>query len=142
MTVTSKAQSSEAFVLHPQLAKDSVWLSDWPLCQLRLINDKNYPWFILVPRRPDVREIIDLTDEEQGLLWRESQKLSLLLKQQYAPDKLNIAALGNMVPQLHLHHIGRYISDAAWPAPVWGKVSAVPYSELELQTELQRWAAF
>ncbi|OBP14237.1 histidine triad (HIT) protein [Rheinheimera sp. SA_1] len=133
---------SREFELHPQLAKDSVWISDWPLCQLRLINDKNYPWFILVPRRADVREIIDLTDEDQELLWRESQKLSRLLQQCYAPDKLNIAALGNMVPQLHLHHIGRFTSDAAWPAPVWGKVPAVSYGETELQTECRRWALF
>lgn len=139
---TSMSIISNDFVLHPQLAKDSVWLSDWPLCQLRLINDKNYPWFILVPRRHAVREIIDLTDDEQWLLWQESKKLCLLLQQVYAPDKLNTAALGNMVPQLHLHHIARFTSDAAWPAPVWGKVAAVPYSEFELQTELQRWAAF
>lgn len=142
MTTSDLTTSGQKFVLHPQLAKDSVWVSDWPLCQLRLINDKNYPWFILVPRRPEVREIIDLTDDEQWLLWQESKKLCLLIKQVYAPDKLNTAALGNMVPQLHLHHIGRFTSDIAWPAPVWGKVAAVPYSEPELQTELQRWAAF
>ena len=139
---SSSAATNHGFALHPQLAKDSVWICDWPLCQLRLINDKNYPWFILVPRRPAVREIIDLTDEDQWLLWQESKKLCLLLKQVYAPDKLNTAALGNMVPQLHLHHIGRFTTDAAWPAPVWGKVPAVPYSEIELQTELQQWAAF
>jgi len=131
----------EDFKLHPQLAKDSVLLCDWPLCQLRLINDKHYPWFILVPRRVAIREVIDLSDEEQSLLWQESKKLSLLLQQLYAPDKLNIAALGNMVPQLHLHHIARFTSDVAWPAPVWGKVPALPYTELELQTEIQRWAA-
>lgn len=142
MTTADILASKQDFVLHPQLAKDSVWIKDWPLCQLRLINDKNYPWFILVPRRPGVREIIDLTDEDQWQLWQESKKLSLLLQQVYAPDKLNTAALGNMVPQLHLHHIGRFIADAAWPAPVWGKAAAVPYTEVELQTELQRWAAF
>lgn len=141
MTASGTA-NNHGFTLHPQLAKDSIWISDWPLCQLRLINDKNYPWFILVPRRPAVRELIDLTDEDQWLLWQESKKLSLLLKQVYAPDKLNTAALGNMVPQLHLHHIGRFTTDAAWPAPVWGKVPAVPYSEIELQTKLQQWAAF
>lgn len=130
------------FELHPQLAKDSVLIAEWPLCELRLINDKNYPWFILVPRRVAVREVIDLSDDDQALLWQESKKLSLLLQQLYAPDKLNIAALGNMVPQLHLHHIARFTTDAAWPAPVWGKVPALPYTEQELQTEIQRWAAF
>lgn len=142
MTTSDITTNGHDFVLHPQLAKDSVWVSDWPLCQLRLINDKNYPWFILVPRRPEVREIIDLTDDDQWLLWQESKKLSVMLKQVYAPDKLNTAALGNMVPQLHLHHITRFTTDAAWPAPVWGKVPAVPYGEDELQIELQRWAAF
>jgi diadenosine tetraphosphate (Ap4A) HIT family hydrolase len=142
MTKSSSIEQRNDFCLHPQLEKDSVWVSDWPLCQLRLINDKTYPWFILVPRQAGVREIIDLTDEHQWLLWQESKKLSGLLKEVYAPDKLNIAALGNMVPQLHLHHIGRFTSDAAWPAPVWGKGPAMPYSELELQTILQRWAAF
>lgn len=141
MTTAGLFQNQD-FVLHPQLAKDSIFVSDWPLCQLRLINDKNYPWFILVPRRPDVRECIDLTDEDQNLLWQESKKLSLLLRQCYAPDKLNIAALGNMVPQLHLHHIGRFTTDAAWPAPVWGKVPAVAYSETELQAELLRLTSF
>ena len=129
---------SNGFVLHPQLAKDSVWLIDWPLCQLRLINDKNYPWFILVPRRHAVREIIDLTDEEQWLLWQESKKLCLLLQQVYVPDKLNTAALGNMVPQLHLHHIARYEHDIAWPAPVWGKAPAQPYTETEWQQLKQK----
>lgn len=142
MTTSDIRASYQDFLLHPQLEKDSVWVSDWPLCQLRLINDKNYPWFVLVPRRPEVREIIDLTDDDQWLLWQESKKLCVLLKQVYAPDKLNIAALGNMVSQLHLHHIGRFTTDAAWPAPVWGKVPAVPYGEDELQTVLQRWAAF
>lgn len=141
MSTVVDTQSTE-FVLHPQLAKDSIWVCDWPLCQLRLINDKNYPWFILVPRKNDVREIIDLTEEEQYLLWQESKRLSLLLRQHYAPDKLNIAALGNMVPQLHLHHIGRYTTDAAWPAPVWGKVPAIAYSETELKTELLRCVSF
>lgn len=142
MKVTQPTPAKSDFVLHPQLAKDSVWVNDWPLCQLRLINDKHYPWFILVPRQNDIREIIDLSNEDQLLLWQESQKLSRLLKQCYAPDKLNIAALGNMVRQLHLHHIGRFTSDAAWPAPVWGKVAAVAYSEAELQHELKRWSLF
>lgn len=130
------------FELHPQLAKDSVWLADWPLCQLRLINDKNYPWFLLVPRRQGARDIIDLSAEDQLQLWQESSKLSLLLRSEFQPDKLNVAALGNMVPQLHLHHIARFSADPAWPAPVWGKCMAVPYSEAELATICQHWAGF
>lgn len=131
---------AEVFELHPQLAKDSVWLADWPLCQVRLLNDQNYPWFILVPRRRGISEVIDLTDAEQTQLWQESAKLSHYLRQQFQPDKLNIAALGNMVPQLHLHHIARFRHDVAWPAPVWGKVPMLPYSEPALVALQQQWS--
>lgn len=131
---------NQLFELHPQLAKDSVWLADWPLCQLRLIKDKNYPWFLLVPRRSGARDIIDLSAEDQLMLWQESSRLSLLLRDEYHPDKLNVAALGNMVPQLHLHHIARFSADLAWPAPVWGKHAPTPYQDAELVTLCQRWA--
>lgn len=130
----------ESFQLHPQLAADSIWLADWPLCQLRLINDAQYPWFILVPRRPGVRDVIDLTDTEQTILWAESRALSHYLRQDYQPDKLNLAALGNMVPQLHLHHIARFIGDPCWPAPVWGKLPAQVYSAEKLAEIQQRWS--
>lgn len=130
------------FQLHPQLAQDSIWLADWPLCQLRLSLDANYPWFILIPRRANIREIIDLISEEQQQLWQESACLSRWLQQQFQGDKLNIAALGNMVPQLHLHHIVRFSTDPAWPAPVWGKVAARAYSESELQQLVQAAPAF
>lgn len=125
------------FELAPQLAQDSVWLTDWPLCQVRISLDANYPWFLLVPRRANIREIIDLKEEEQIQLWRESACLSRWLQQQYHGDKLNVAALGNMVPQLHLHHIVRFKSDPAWPAPVWGKVAASNYSDADLALLLQ-----
>ncbi len=132
---------SENFVLHTQLANDSVFIADWPLCQLRLINDSNYPWFILVPRRANIRDVIDLSDEEQSQLWLESAKLSRLMRQKFSPEKLNLAALGNMVPQLHLHHIARFTTDVAWPAPVWGKVESVPYNASELAQLLNEWSA-
>ncbi len=131
---------SNNFTLHPQLAKDSVLLADWPLCQLRLINDRQYPWFILVPRRADIQEVIDLSESDQAQLWQESAQLSRLLKAQYQPDKLNLAALGNMVPQLHVHHIARFKTDPAWPAPVWGKVPAVAYDEAELAALQAQWS--
>ena len=131
---------SENFELHAQLAKDSIWLADWPLCQLRLINDSNYPWFILVPRRANIRDVIDLSDEEQAQLWQESAKLSRLLRQKFRAEKLNLAALGNMVPQLHLHHVARFSSDAAWPSPIWGKVAAIPYTEQQLVVLLNEWS--
>lgn len=131
---------SEPFELHPQLAKDSIWLADWPLSQLRLINDKNYPWFILVPRRANIRDVIDLTEADQSTLWQESAKLSQLLRVKYNPEKLNLAALGNMVPQLHLHHVARYSTDVAWPAPIWGKVAAKPYTEQQVSQLQQEWS--
>lgn len=131
---------SENFELHAQLAKDSIWLADWPLCQLRLINDSNYPWFILVPRRANIRDVIDLSDEDQVQLWQESAKLSRLLRQKFRAEKLNLAALGNMVPQLHLHHVARFSSDAAWPSPIWGKVAAIPYTEQQLVVLLNEWS--
>jgi len=131
----------DSFQLHPQLAADSVFLADWPLCQLRLINDQQYPWFILVPRREAARDVIDLTEAQQQQLWAESRVLSLYLRQDHQPDKLNLAALGNMVPQLHLHHIARFVQDPSWPAPVWGKYPAKAYSALQLTEIQQRWSA-
>ena len=132
--------SNDAFKLAAEFERDSLWLADWPLCQLRVQNDANYPWFILIPRRAGVTEIIDLTEAEQNQLWRESGHLSVFLKAQFQAKKLNIAALGNMVPQLHLHHIARYEHDMAWPAPVWGKAPAQPYTETQWQQLKQKLA--
>lgn len=131
--------TADDFVLHPQLAADSIWLADWPLCQLRLLNDQQYPWFLLIPRVQGVSDIIDLTDAAQQQLWLESRYLSHWLRSDYQPDKLNIAALGNVVPQLHVHHIGRSRNDVAWPAPVWGKFPAKPYSPTQLEVIVKVW---
>lgn len=133
--------SHSVFELAPEIERDSIWLADWPLCQLRVQNDANYPWFILIPRRPAMVEIIDLTEADQAALWRESAFLSAFLKSEYHAKKLNIAALGNMVPQLHVHHIVRYETDSAWPAPVWGKVPAKMYSAPALQQLKQKLAS-
>ena len=124
------------FELHPQLQKDGIPLGNFPLCRLLLMNDANYPWFILVPQRENLREIHELNESDLFLLMHESVLLSRVLSIAFKPDKLNIAALGNVVPQLHLHHIVRYENDPAWPAPVWGKVPAQPYSAERL-TELR-----
>ena len=121
------------FSLAPELARDCIELADWPLCKVLLMNDSQYPWFILVPRKANLKESIDLDDVDQLLLMKESAKLSLLLKEVFNPDKLNVAALGNMVPQLHIHHIARFKSDAAWPAPVWGKFASVPYTNEQVE---------
>ncbi|CAI3793463.1 HIT domain-containing protein [Rheinheimera sp. MM224] len=132
--------STDAFKLAAEFERDSLWLADWPLCQLRVQNDANYPWFILIPRRVSMVEIIDLTAQDREQLWRESAHLSVFLKAEFQAKKLNIAALGNMVPQLHLHHIARYEHDMAWPAPVWGKAPAQPYTETQWQQLKQKLA--
>lgn len=116
-----------AFQLDERLAQDCFHLAALPLCDVLLMNESRYPWLILVPRVPGTKELIDLTLSRQQRLWDESNLISHFLKAQYQPDKLNVAALGNVVPQLHLHHIARFTTDAAWPAPVWGKFTPAPY---------------
>ena len=115
------------FTLHPQLQADCIPLGRFPLCRLLLLNDANYPWFILAPEREAVSEIYQLSAEDQQQLMRESSHLAQRLAEKFKADKMNIAALGNVVPQLHLHHIVRYRHDPVWPAPVWGKVPPQPY---------------
>jgi diadenosine tetraphosphate (Ap4A) HIT family hydrolase len=121
------------FELHPQLARDCTSLGRLALCRLLLMNDANYPWFILVPEREGIREVHELGDADRRLLWDESALLSRALAKGFGAHKLNIAALGNQVPQLHVHHIVRYSHDPAWPNPVWGRIPAKPYYSAELQ---------
>ncbi|MGX5914563.1 HIT domain-containing protein [Aliidiomarina sp. Khilg15.8] len=118
-----------AFELDPRLARDCFEVTSLPLCKLLLMNDLQYPWFILVPQRADIREVFELSEADQTQLWAESRQLSQILMQQFNGDKLNIAALGNVVPQLHLHHVVRYAEDVAWPHPVWGRYAAKPYTQ-------------
>lgn len=120
------------FELAPELQRDCIELANWPLCKVLLMNDSQYPWFILVPTVPGLREIIDLDEQQQTQFWQESKQLSELLMSVFTPDKLNVAALGNMVPQLHVHHIARFEDDAAWPKPVWGVNPAKAYTEAQL----------
>lgn len=115
------------FTLDPRLRQDTIPLGEFPLSLLLLMNDRTYPWLILVPRRPNLREIFQLADTDRDQLLRESTHLSRVLYELLRPDKLNIAALGNVVPQLHLHHVARFRIDPAWPAPIWGRAPAVPY---------------
>ena len=128
------------FTLHPQLSADTFVVGDFPLCRLLLMNDAGYPWFILVPRRPEVREIFELSDDDQQQLLRESSQLSRVIKTEFSADKLNVAALGNMVPQLHVHHIVRYQTDQAWPKPVWDLHPASPYQSAGAAKICQRLA--
>ncbi len=118
-----------SFQLHPRLQADSLAITELQLCELRLLNDSQYPWFILVPKRPDITEIYQLSETDQQLLQQESSLIAKTMAELFKADKMNIAAIGNMVPQLHIHHIARYKTDIAWPAPVWGKFDAVTYSE-------------
>jgi len=118
--------------LHPQLAQDCLLLGQFSLCQLLLMRDANYPWCILVPDREAVTEIHQLAESDQQQLIGESSLLSVAMETAFHPDTLNIAALGNVVPQLHIHHIARFRTDPAWPAPVWGKVAVKTYSDSEL----------
>lgn len=117
------------FVLDSRLQQDTLLVGDFPLCRLLLMNDRQYPWFILVPRREDVSELFQLDAGDQQALWQETTGLAELLKDTFAADKMNVATLGNMVSQLHMHVIVRRRDDVAWPAPVWGKHAAQPYNE-------------
>ena len=118
----------ESWSLHPQLERDTANIGDLPLSRVLVINDANYPWLLLVPRRPDAVELIDLDEVAQAQLMTEIARVSRAVREVTECHKLNVAALGNAVPQLHVHVIARYTDDIAWPRPVWGSASARPYS--------------
>jgi diadenosine tetraphosphate (Ap4A) HIT family hydrolase len=116
-----------SWTLHPQLEGDAVAVGDLPLSRLLLANDANYPWLLLVPRRAGAGEIIDLSESDQIQLAAEIAAVSRVLRAVASCDKLNVAALGNVVPQLHVHVIARRRGDPAWPKPVWGAVPPRDY---------------
>ncbi len=124
-------------ILHPQLAKDCFVLGRFELSVLLMMNDNQYPWFILVPQRENISEIHHMTEADQQLLLQESSRLSIALEQAFDADKINVAALGNVVPQLHVHHIARFKHDATWPKPVWGARPAQAYTHEEKHTVIQ-----
>jgi diadenosine tetraphosphate (Ap4A) HIT family hydrolase len=130
--------SSDTFTLHPQLSADTFVLGEWPLCRVLRMNDQLYPWLILVPRVADIREIIDLSDAEQQQLMAEIGRASRALKDLLTPDKLNVAALGNAVPQLHVHVVARYKTDSAWPRPIWGVKPPEAFGAKDVEGELGR----
>jgi diadenosine tetraphosphate (Ap4A) HIT family hydrolase len=125
--------NSGTWALHAQLEADTVTIGDLPLSRVLIIKDANYPWLLLVPRRPDIVEIIDLDEVAQAQLMVEIARVARALKEVTRCDKLNIAALGNAVPQLHVHIIGRRKTDAAWPKPVWGQVPPLSHDAAELE---------
>ncbi len=116
------------FELHPTLAADTVEIARWPLCRVLLMNDANYPWLILVPQRESVTELHHLAPTDRALLIEEITLASERLAAMTGAHKMNVGALGNVVPQLHVHVIARFRDDAAWPRPVWGAAIRIPYT--------------
>ena len=129
-------ETAAGWALHPQLERDTAPVGDLPLCRVLLIDDSNYPWVLLVPRRPGIVEIVDLRESEQVQLTMEIAQASRAMKAMTGCDKINVAALGNMVPQLHVHVIARGRRDPAWPKPVWGAVPTIPYGKAALKSRL------
>jgi|TARA_B110001454_G_scaffold20347_1_gene19209 diadenosine tetraphosphate (Ap4A) HIT family hydrolase len=125
------------FNLDQRLQNDTILIGRLPLCQVLLMNDKRYPWVILVPAHNDVYEYYHLSEEDQMQLMKESSMVSQKMADHFSAKSMNIAALGNLVPQLHQHHICRYVDDPAWPGPVWGHSAAIKYSADELEIRVK-----
>lgn len=128
------------FALDTRLQNDTDFVIDLQLCTVRLMNDAQYPWLILVPQVADISELHHLTETQQSLLNQDSNLTSVVLTEVFNPETLNVAALGNIVRQLHIHHVARYSDDPAWPSPIWGKQPVIQYDskvKLKLINTLQ-----
>lgn len=134
----SELDVQQQFELDEILANDTVLLGQWPLCSVLLSRDANYPWCILVPRRSGIREIFHLAVEDRDQLMRESCHLSEVMADLFVPDKMNVAALGNSVPQLHIHHVARFKNDKAWPGSIWGVTAPAEYTADDLEDRVSR----
>jgi diadenosine tetraphosphate (Ap4A) HIT family hydrolase len=132
--------SSERFALDPRLAEGSRPLLDWPLSHLRLKDDARFPWILLIPRRPDIVELTDLAQPDYDQLAAEIRTATALVLTEARPDKVNVATIGNLVPQLHVHVIGRFRSDAGWPRPVWCLPPGDPYAPDSMAALVERYA--
>ena len=130
--IVSNLPTPEPWSLHPQLARDTIVVGDLALSRLLVVNDANWPWLLLVPRRQGASEIIDLDEVERAQLMTEIARVAHALKEVTACDKLNVAALGNVVPQLHVHVIARRSGDVGWPKPIWGAAPPLPHDPREL----------
>ena len=126
------------FKLNERLAGDTVLVRPLTLCQVLCMNNRIWPWLILVPARLDVTEIHHLPTSDRALLMEEVAQVSATLETLFRPDKLNVAAIGNVVPQLHVHIVARRRDDPAWPNPVWGSGIAEPYDPAELDAQVKR----
>ena len=129
---------SAGFQLHPRLLADTICLGDLPLCRVLLMQERRYPWIILVPTYPDLTEITALSEADQSRLILESSSVARQMERHLMADKINVAAIGNLVPQLHWHVIARYRDDPAWPAPVWGRFTPEPYTPEESMALAER----
>lgn len=121
--------TNNGFELDSQLASDTWFITDLTLSTVLLMNDSQFPWCILVPRVDNIVEITQLSQFQRRRLWDESDLISRAMQSVFNPDKLNIGAIGNVVSQLHVHHVARYCSDVLWPKPVWGQLPTKPYTE-------------
>ena len=130
--------NGQSFELHPRLRQDTFSLGQFELCRVLLMNESRYPWLILVPERAAVTEIFELSTEDQCRLIQESSLIAQHLRRVFNADKLNVAAIGNLVPQLHVHHVVRFRDDPAWPAPVWGRLEPDSYTTSSLSRLLER----
>jgi diadenosine tetraphosphate (Ap4A) HIT family hydrolase len=130
-----------AFVLDPRLESGSHRLGDWPLSQLRLKDDARFAWLLLIPRRPDVVELDDLADAEYRQLCCEILAATRLVRTVARPDKVNVGMLGNIVPQMHVHVVGRWRGDPAWPGSVWAAGAGPPIAPASLADQLRSWTA-
>jgi diadenosine tetraphosphate (Ap4A) HIT family hydrolase len=126
------------FILHENLAQDCIEVCELPLCKVLIMNDSQYPWFILVPKVSDILDIYQLEWEQQVQFLNESSLVSEVLMEIFNGTKMNVAALGNICPQLHVHHIVRFEGDACWPKPVWGTLPNIPYNETELDALIEK----
>jgi diadenosine tetraphosphate (Ap4A) HIT family hydrolase len=129
-----------SFALHPRLEADTAFVADWGLSRVLLMNDARYPWLVLVPRVADAVEIFDLFHTDRAVLMEEITRASQALKSVSGAQKINVGALGNLVPQLHVHVVARSAGDAAWPGPVWGQGTTVAYSQPALEALLGQFA--
>jgi diadenosine tetraphosphate (Ap4A) HIT family hydrolase len=126
------------FTLHERLKADTLDITRLGLSRVLLMNDRSFPWLILVPERENIRELHDLDEKDRSVLIEEITLSSRIIEHLYKPDKINVGALGNLVPQLHVHVIGRFESDRAWPGPVWGAGPAEPYGDDEKERTRER----
>ncbi len=124
------------FELHPTLKANTFEIGHFPCCLALLLNNSHLPWVLLVPKRAGMRELYELTSEQQQQALAESLLVSQTLMAEFKGDKLNTGIIGNLVPQLHWHHVIRYQHDPAWPQPVWGNLPAKPYTKITSQQRL------